>query len=142
MYGTNRLMSRMTVRSTDWIVDCRAEYVLTDLVVISDWFWDDTEHGWRTDSSGWLVGDQAGQFGRGKRTEDVPAVREAGSRPFKWYQSDYGSRTELEGLFKICLDRTDVENAKHEHWRTDERLDLESDQVGLTLCMGKCKLEV
>lgn len=48
----------------------------------------------------------------------------------------------MEGLFKICIDRTDVENAKHKHWRTDERLDLGSDQVGLTLCMGKCKLEV
>ena len=31
-------MSRMAVRSTDWIVDCRAEYVLTDLGVINDWF--------------------------------------------------------------------------------------------------------
>jgi len=81
-------------------------------------------------------------LGRGKRTEDEPAVRETGSGPFKWYQSDYGSRTEFEGLFKICLDQTDVENAKREHWRTDERLDLGSDQVGLTLCMGKCKLEV
>lgn len=48
----------------------------------------------------------------------------------------------MEGLFKICIDRTDVENAKHKHWRTDERLDLGSDQVELTLGMGKCKLEV
>ena len=46
------------MRSTDCIVDYRAEYVLTDLGVISDWFWDDAEHGWRTDSSGLLVGDQ------------------------------------------------------------------------------------
>ena len=53
------MMSRMAVRSTDWIVNCRAEYVLTDLGVISDWLWDDAEHGLRTDSSGWLVGDQA-----------------------------------------------------------------------------------
>ena len=81
-------------------------------------------------------------FGRGKRTEDVPAVRETRSGPYKWYQSDYGSRTEFEGWYKICLDQTDAETAKGEHWRTDERLDLGSDQVGLTLCMGKCKLEV
>jgi len=40
------------------------------------------------------------------------------------------------------LSRPDAENAKGEHWRTDERLDLGSDQVGLTLCIGKCKLEV
>ncbi|WZZ64690.1 hypothetical protein YC2023_076060 [Brassica napus] len=86
--------------------------------------------------------ERVGQFGREKRTEDVPAVRETGSEPYKWYQSDYGSRTEFEGLFKICLDRIDVENAKREHWRTDERLHLGSDQVRLTLCMGKCKLEV
>ena len=81
-------------------------------------------------------------FGRGKQTGVVLAVRKTRSGPFKWYQSDYGSRTELEGLFKICLDQKDVKNAKREHWRTDERLDLGSDQVGLTLCMGKCKLEV
>ncbi|KAF2602582.1 hypothetical protein F2Q70_00025151 [Brassica cretica] len=86
------------------------------------------------------INTKAGQFGRKKRTEDVPAVRETGSGPHKWYQSDYGSRTKMEGLFKICLDRTDVENAKHEHWRTDERLDLGSDQVGLTLGMGKFKI--
>ena len=35
-----------------------------------------------------------------------------------------------------------MENAKHEHWRTDERLDPGSDQVGLTLCMGKCKSDL
>ncbi|WZZ49516.1 hypothetical protein YC2023_049623 [Brassica napus] len=46
----------------------------------------------------------------------------------------------MEGLFKICIDRTDVENAKHKHWRTDERLDLGSDQVELTLGMGKFKI--
>ncbi|KAF2560606.1 hypothetical protein F2Q70_00015917 [Brassica cretica] len=25
---------------------------------VRDWLWDDAEHDWRTDSSGWLVGDQ------------------------------------------------------------------------------------
>ncbi|KAF2560605.1 hypothetical protein F2Q70_00015911 [Brassica cretica] len=75
------------------------------------------------------------QITKHRGSKDEPAVREAGSGPPKLYQSDYGSRTEFEGLFKICLDRTDVENAKREHWRTDERLDLGSDQVGLTLCM-------
>ena len=48
----------------------------------------------------------------------------------------------MEGLFKICLDRMDAENAEREHWRIDDKFDLGSDQVGLTLCMGKCKLEV
>ncbi|KAF3485727.1 hypothetical protein F2Q69_00052216 [Brassica cretica] len=62
--------------------------------------------------------------------------KETGSGPYKWYQSDYGFRTEFEGLFKIYLDRTDVENAKREHWTTDERLDLGSDQSELKIIWG------
>ncbi|KAF3570903.1 hypothetical protein F2Q69_00058498 [Brassica cretica] len=79
-------------------------------------------------------------FGRGKRIGVVWAVRKTGSGPFKWYQSDYGSRTRVRRKNQKYLHRVDAKNAKGEHWRTDQRLDLGSDQVGLTLCMGKFKL--
>ncbi|KAF3507725.1 hypothetical protein F2Q69_00007648 [Brassica cretica] len=48
-----------------------------------------------------------------------------------------GGMVLLTGYGAVEPNRTDAENAKGEHWRTDERLDLGSDQVGLTLCMGK-----
>ncbi|KAG2315925.1 hypothetical protein Bca52824_019047 [Brassica carinata] len=73
-------MGRMAGRSIVWIEICGAEYVLTDLGVIRDWFWG-TEHGKRTVCSGWdlvkYLIELAG-YGRMEENEDSNMERTNG----------------------------------------------------------------
>ncbi|KAF3591081.1 hypothetical protein DY000_02021591 [Brassica cretica] len=52
--GWRHSQDRMAVRCTDGIEGCRAEYVLTGLGVINDWFWNASKAGVLSVLDGWF----------------------------------------------------------------------------------------